>query len=115
MLGFRRKRVPGLGRADALKRLAKLGLDASWQWKNTQAGFTPDEGLRPEQLTCEMTADPRAPVTGPAMAKLLEGHSGDLSTAGAADGASLPYATEFHRLPKRVGDQRAQRLGQRRI
>ena len=43
----------GLGRADALKRLAKLGLDASWQWKNAQAGFTPDEGLRPEQLTCD--------------------------------------------------------------
>jgi hypothetical protein len=47
------QKVPGLGRAEALKRLMKLGLDASWQWKNSQAGFTPDEGLRPQQLTCE--------------------------------------------------------------
>ena len=47
------QRVPGLGRAEALKRLMKLGLNASWGWKNTKAGLMPDEGLRPEQLTCE--------------------------------------------------------------
>ena len=37
---------------DAVKMLVKAGLDASWRGRNTRGG-PPDEGLRPEQLTCE--------------------------------------------------------------
>ena len=37
---------------DAMKTLMKAGLDASWNWRNARGG-PPDEGLRPEQLTCE--------------------------------------------------------------
>ena len=37
---------------EAIKTLMKAGLDASWRWRNARSG-PPDEGLRPEQLTCE--------------------------------------------------------------
>ncbi|HEX2134752.1 MAG TPA: hypothetical protein VHG30_02445 [Microvirga sp.] len=46
-------RAERIDRAGAIKKLMMAGLDRTWPWRTERSGAVRDEGLRPDQLTCE--------------------------------------------------------------
>ena len=46
-------RAERIDRAGAIKKLMMAGLDRSWPWRAERGAGVRDEGLRPDQLTCE--------------------------------------------------------------